>query len=40
MSDETKQPTPEEEQGRQAPETEETAPQQEPETAGEGGAKP
>lgn len=40
MSDETKQPTPEEEQGRQAPETEETAPQQEPETAGETGAKP
>ena len=40
MSDETKQPTPEEEQGRQAPETEETAPRQEPETAGEGGAKP
>ena len=40
MSDETNQPTPEEEQGRQAPETEETAPQQEPETAGEGGAKP
>ena len=40
MSDETKRPTPEEEQGRQAPETEETAPRQEPETAGEGGAKP
>lgn len=40
MSDETKQPTPEEEQGRQAPETEETAPRQEPETAGETGAKP
>ena len=40
MSDETKQPTPEEEQGRQTPEAEETAPQQEPETAGEGGAKP
>ena len=40
MSDETKQPTPEEEQGRQAPETEETAPRQEPETAGEGGGKP
>ena len=40
MSDETKQPTPEEEQAQQAPETEEAAPQQEPETTGETGAKP